>query len=187
MICYDYWVFYLLPQYYEEFRDELPILINDDTYVYAYTDNNDYANMFERAHDMQYFRRKKFKMTSNQVHDLTLSERNKYMKLQSLSTKYSDGIKNVDMIITLEELYAMEEMSRDKVMKLSLKMNLEDPWIFSESLKQALYNMKYFNFWRYQLGVISGGVPFDPHTFMVDIDELSVYIDLFGLLLKGGK
>ena len=36
---YKYWVFYLLPKYYEKLGDCLPLYVHDDTYIYAYTDN----------------------------------------------------------------------------------------------------------------------------------------------------
>lgn len=185
MISYKYWVFYLLPKYYEKFADSLPIIIDTDTYVYAYTDNKDYADMFESIHNMNYFSRKKFNMSAEQVHDLTLTERNKYMKMQSYATRYPKGVTSVDMVVTLEEKYAVEEMLRSSIMRCSLKMDLENPNIFSDSMLPALKKLRYYNFWEYQEGCVEGS-PFDSMTFCVSMDELYMYTKLFGILLKDG-
>lgn len=185
MIYYKYWVFYLLPKYYDKFGDILPVIVDPSTYIYAYTDNKDYADMFEAIHDMRYFKRKRLEMTSAQVHDLTLTERNKYMKLQSYSTRFNGGVKSVDIVVTLEERYAVEEMVRSQMMKWSLKMPIESPRVLKHSLWRALAELKYTKFWSYQNGSIEGS-PFESITFSVEIDELAVYTEIFGLLLKGG-
>lgn len=186
MIGYKYWVFYIVPEYYEKIENDLPIIINTDTFVYAYTDNKDYADLFEMTHDMRHFRKKKFNMTTAEVHELTLTERNKFMKRQSYATKYEHGVKSVDIIVTLEEEYAIEEFSRNQIMTLSLKTVLDDPNMFVDGLYAALHALKYDRYWEYQMGYISG-IPFDPMTFMTPIDDLSVYTRLFGLLLKDGE
>lgn len=183
MTYYKYWVFYLLPKYYEKLGDCLPLYVHDDTYIYAYTDNKDYADQFERCHNMKYFKRKKLNMTTDQVRELTLTERNKYMKLASYATRNEGGVSHVDMIVTMEEFYAVEEIVKTKVMQLSLKSNLVNPDLFSNELRLALNALRYDNFWNYQRGQLSGGVPFDPMTFMVEVDELTIYTKLFGLIL----
>lgn len=188
MIGYKYWIFYILPEYYEQNANDIPVIIDENSYIYAYTDNKDYADQFELCHDMRYFKRKKFILTSDQIHELTLTERNKYLKMQCYSTKNAKGyVKHIDLILTMDELYAVEEASRNYIMKLSLKMNLESPNIFRGGLQHALFDLKYFNFWRYQMGWMSStGAPFDPMTFHIEMDDLMVYTKLFGMLLKGG-
>lgn len=186
MIAYKYWVFYLLPQYYEKFENILPVLVDPDTYIYAYTDNKDFADMFETMHNMKYFRRRKFNMTREQVHELTLTERNKYMKMQSYATSFQNGVTSIDMIVTMEEIEAVEASVRDQIMKCSLKMELEDPMLFSNGLLSALTKLRYTKFWDYREGKVNGS-PFDSITFCMSMDELSVYTSLFGVLLKGGE
>lgn len=176
---YDYWVFYICPS----MIDKSAVYIEPSSHIYAYTDNKLYAEKFEEIHNMKYFTRKKFHMNQDDVHDLTLSERNRYIRMQRFTTKKNGAIIEVPLAVTHDEISICESKMRSLLMMFSLKANLINPRTFTGDVRRALENSHYNKFYEYQKGGIDG-IPFDPNAFGMKMDELAIYIDLFHNILK---
>lgn len=176
---YDYWVFYISPS----MVDKSAVYVDSSSHVYAYTDNKLYAEKFQEIHDMKHFTHKKFHMNQQDVHDLTLSERNKYIRMRQFQTKKNGATIEVPIAVTHDELSACESKMRNLIMKFSLKLQLINPLVFKNDIRKVLEQLHYDQFYKYQEGNIDG-VPFDPDAFGVKMDELAIYIDLFHNILK---
>lgn len=183
LTTYKYWMFYILPIFYKALEDSFPIVVDQETYIYAYTDTESIADLFRATHKMEMFKEKKLKLSREEVNALALEEQNKMLRMQSLDTYRFGSLSRVQLPLTFEERRAIENDIRSKLMKCSLKLNLSTPKIFSDKVIASLRKLKYQDFWDYQQGDIIGA-PFESMTFHLDMDELHIYTEIFSQILR---
>jgi len=190
-IKYTYWIYYIDPR----LIDDLTCIINESNYIYAYTDNKEYSEIFENIHDMSKFIKKKLQLTKTEVNILAQEEMLQYLKRRSLITKDSEGNSmQVDMVLTMQEERYLELQTISSINNLIYKVCV-NPFpirIFDNRVIEDL-NKIYFD--ELMNNSIHGksspliGTNFIEILFKgvkhkIIADEVSIYIHLFHNILK---
>ena len=179
---YTYHIFYINPKY----KDDLEWIefINDildnediDLGIYAYTDNNEIAKMFQSTRNMKRFIHTKQKLSRQEVHDLAEYHPRGYLEKKKLSTILKKGKGEIELVLTKREsAYCFNEMEWKRSTML-YKTFLPPLKIFREDIINDLIKLGYLDILRFQDGKDM------KHNFLED--SLSVFMNRFYLTMKG--
>lgn len=174
---YRYWIFYVRKDKMSEIADALGV--DADTRIYAYTDSKEKADEFEKYRDMDLFIRRKVKMTSAEVRDITLKYRNLYIICTKLTSISSDREKviEVPLAVTMMEQKILELELMGVSAKILFSTKTVPPTIFKHDIFNALNIIKYVAIHMEQMGVCCVQ---DLSQLHVVLDEFYVFLSIFG-------
>lgn len=191
-IKYDYWIFYID----KKVIDKTPVIVNHDTLIYAYTDDENLYNKFMDTHNMGYFTVRKNHLTKDEIHYLSTVERNKYIVECKFLTRGKQGDKiYVTLCVTMEENKISKLVTSSKINEYIFKYSkVKYPRkMFRKKVRRILEVIGIFDTEE----MYSGDIPIsaDSEKFIINtlygvlnlyVDELSVFSDVFSRVLKVG-
>lgn len=185
---YKYWFFYIKPEYLHLVYTE-----TDDSLLYAYTDNKEYAKLFQSQRDMNKFFIKKRKIEKEEVSYLAREFTREYLIKKEVKTKIrgiGSEVIDYDLVLTSTENY-MVESSLNKILMVDIWTKAWiNPYIFNHEyftmLKKIGLVEKFdtISNWKSSSKVVNRiGENIQP-------DYLSAFIHIYQFLIspeKGGK
>ncbi len=188
---YKYYIFYINP----ELLDDITCIINDDTCIYAYTDDKKIADMFSYYHNDNLIRKKQI-LSRKEVNILARDEQNQILSLRTFITSDENG----KMIKTKIPVTKQEEKHIDLTV-LSTLHNLVYKYgtnsfpvaILQPEFTKLCQQLRIFSFINnYKLGkdniqVAGNYIKIKEANTSIRLftDEVSIYADLFKDLLNG--
>ena len=172
MIMFDeikYWLYYLK-------------LDNEDTELYAYTDNKEFAKSFERERDMSLFNKVKKKLSKGELNYLAREYQNCYLK--KVEMKMYDKKNH----IWLYGDFVMSTTEHLTVTSSAIKLSECDiyrycwfnPYIFKDNIIKSLEILEYANIYRH-----NESNDYKSHKINLKPDELGIFLHYFGKTMKG--
>lgn len=160
-----YWLYYL----------------KENNEIYAYTDNKEYAKLFENDRDMTLFNKIKKEISKNEINYLAREYQNCYLKDVSLKIfdkskqKWFDG----NIIMTGEE-YLSVTSAEIQLMEVELYQHCWDnPIKFKDKIIKALEILEYNNVYR---SIVSTD---ENIKINIKVDPLGIFLHYYGKSMKG--
>lgn len=194
---YKYWIYYIKDEYVDDVPMNIPTYYGGDDHsnIYAYTDEKDLAKSFEEMHDMSKFIKKKASMDVRDIRVLTKVYRNGRMKRLDLTTRgLNDEKIEIPTVVTMDEEHMIDMKSISIIENLNhkeIKFNFNS---LSDGLKKALKKIGMVDILMMRSGYSYFTISYNAYSFTdnesgkhtkeIYIDELEVYLDLFGSLLN---
>lgn len=170
-------------------------LINEEnesvSTLYAWTDNKELYERFKKERDMNLFLVKKRHYTQELSFSLALNSQGKYLEIVKGQTKDEKfNIIEIDMVMTMnEKMSIIQEYTR--FIYQGIFQLVETPYeIFKDSLIESLDIIKYSSLnkiFNDKIGKFDRDDDKDDFYGSIKMDQLSVFIHLFGKTLKGIK
>lgn len=189
---YDYWIIYID----KDVSYEIPSIINKDTLIYAYTDNESLIPKFSEVHNMDLFTVRKLKLTKEKIHYLSKMERDKYLVERKILTKDNKGCKKyIKLCVTMEEDKITKACTSSKVMEFVYKVATDryPKKLFKKEAEEILSMIGFFDTADMFAGVLP--ITADSEKLVVNVfdkkinlyvDELAIFCNVFSSILKVG-
>ena len=156
----------------------------DSEEPYAYTDNKQYANLFELDRNMNLFKKIKKEMTKDEINFLAREYQNMYLKEVRLKIydkskeRWFDG----SFIMTADEYFNIT-MTEIRLMESDLFQHCWDnPAKFNSKIIKALEILEYNNVYR-QIS----STKYDERNIKINVkpDLLGIFLHYYGKTMKG--
>ena len=179
---YKYWFFYIKPEY-----QELVYTETDDSLLYAYTDNKEYAKIFRNQRDMNKFFMKKIDISKEEVNYLALNFTREYIIKKDIKTK-SRGVGSQIIDYSLIVTKAEDSLLQSTISKVLLvdiyRFAWLNPYIFTTEYLTSLDKIGF----KDKFDILSTWKrtddPIDKIGKNVHPDYLSAFIHEFNSLLN---
>lgn len=174
---YEYWIFYLKPQYVAEFN-QVATSINNPM-LFAYTDKKKYATGFLKLHNPDAFYIKKKSLYRSDVNDLARHFQNNIIRAYDISTKDSNNhrIELKDVCMTEREYMLAENRCYSEIETI-WRYVWSSSNIYKKKYRKALSELYY----DYNFEILEKGDTFiTPH---MEADIFGSFIMIFYLLLR---
>ena len=187
-LLYKYWFFYIKPDYLHLVSTE-----SEDSLLYAYTDNKEYAESFKAQRDMNKFFMKKEKITKEEVNYLANNFMREYLIQKEVNTKLkSIGSKIIkyNLILTKAEESCIQASVYKILMVDIYTCTWTNPYIFDIEYLSGLKNIGYVDkFNMMSTWKIKNNKNIDKIGENIQPDLLSAFIREYEFLLtsKGDK
>ena len=167
--------------------------------LYAFTEDKNMAKRFMNQRKESMFICKKKELTKNELNELKLKHGSSLLLRERGFKTEIDGIKSVTMIIVTEEEDMKVHLYGDDILAKELSKKIDPVSItFNGKLLKALDECMYFYFMKsifhenyvYQesimdfLAGIDQDEPIEYILYKYHIDELALFIKLFGYMMK---
>lgn len=182
---YKYWFFYIKPKYIDLVTTE-----NDDSLLYAYTDNKEYAELFESQRNMDKFFTKKRKIDKEEVNFLASQYMREYLIKKDIKT-HSKGIgsKIIDysLILTNTEYHILQS-SVTQISSINMwKYTWLNPYIFNNEYFQILKEIEFVEKFNTIARWKKSNNESNNTKSKIQPDYLAIFIKEFGFLLTPEK
>ena len=177
---YKYWFFYIKPEYLSLVYTEA-----DDSLLYAYTDNKEYAEIFKNQRDMEKFFIKKREIEKDEVNYLAKEFTREYLIKKEVKTKVGgigSDIIDYTLILTKTEDYTIQSTAHKVLMADIWISTWINPYIFKEEFVDALNNIGFVDRYNMTNVKISNRI-IDKMGENIQPDYLSTFIRHYGFLL----
>jgi hypothetical protein len=180
-ILYKYWFFYIKPEYLHLVCTE-----EDDSLLYAYTDNKEIAKLFKQQRDIDKFFVVKREIEKDEVNHLAKYFMREYLLKKSLKTKInnigSDIIEYEVALTTTEDI--MIKTTASKLIMIDIwTYSWIDPNLFTVEYQKALEGIGITSRYNILTSWKNSPVPVDK-TNGIEPDLLSIFIKEYGFLLS---
>lgn len=180
---YKYWFFYIKPDYLDMVTTE-----SSDSLLYAYTDNEEYANLFMTQRDMNKFFIKKRKIEKDEVNYLANEFTREYLIKKDIKTKSSGiGSKIIDysLIITRTEDCLIQSNAHKIIMvDLWITCTSFNPYSLSSKYIKLLNEIGFIDRFNIMNNTKHARNNIDKMGDNIHPDYLSTFIRYFGFLLS---
>lgn len=182
---YKYWFFYIKPEYLDLVYTE-----EEDSLLYAYTDNKEYAKMFKEQRDMNKFFVVKREIDKDEVNYLAKDFMREYLIKKEVKTKSRGiGSKTIkyDLILTSTEEHMINHISSKILIVDSMCYAWLNPYIFNNEYLSALAVIGFkekFDMMNNLDSVINRENKMGTN---IQADLLSTFIKEYGFLLASDK
>ena len=159
---YIYWLFY------EKSNGEL----------YAYTDSKKLYKQFKEERDMSKFTSKKFKLTKEEIHNITNDFGELYLKKVKLKTRNNQNkIKEIEMVLSKIEYDSVLNVEYDLLLCGIYTYCWVPASIFKISILLALKELGYHDVYKHMTNNLNY---VDKPEFIKDADELGIFLRHYG-------
>lgn len=179
---YKYWFFYIKPEYLHLVYTE-----EDDSLLYAYTDNKEHAKLFKDQRDINKFFVKKLEISREEVNYLARYFTREYLIKKDIKTKTKGiGSKVIDytLILTKAEDNLLQTTAYKALMVDIYKYTWLNPYIFDDEYLSVLNKIGF----KSRFDLISTWKRSDKEINKmgenIQPDYLSTFIREFGCLLS---
>jgi hypothetical protein len=179
---YKYWFFYIKPEYLSLVYTE-----SEDSLLYAYTDNKEYAEIFKNQRDMNKFFVKKREIEKDEVNYLASEFTREYLIKKDIKTKVRGiGSENIDytLILTKTEDYMIQSTTHKVLMADVWVCTWLNPYIFNKKYINALNNIGFIDRYNLTTDDDSGTSKVNKMGKNIQPDYLSAFIRHYGFLLS---
>lgn len=166
---------------------------NDKTeswyYQYAFTDNKEYSDIFEKLHDKKMFVKKIRKMTKKEYGDFRKNNLGAELKLRAIY-----GYENDSMVITKNELYEVEETCNMFMNEILMEASLDEYSMYKDKYIKALDYLMYCtnnrvngeecDYYSYQASYGITPESYAPVSISIRQNTFSLYARLYALILR---
>jgi len=194
---YKYWIYYIKDEYLDDIPMNIPTYYANDNHsnIYAYTDEKELARSFEEMHDMTKFIKKKVSMDVRDIRVLTEVYRNGRIKRLELTTRGLNNEKiEIPTVVTMDEEHMIDMKAISIIENLNYKELKFDFNSLNYDLQKSLKKIGMLNILMMRSGYSYFTISYNSYSFTdnesgkhtkeIYIDELEVYLDLFGSLLN---
>ena len=175
---YTYYIFYINKKYRNEITTP-PDEPKDG--IYAYSDDEEIADLFMSIRDMNKFTMKKKKLTTSEINQLSNNHMHGYLQEVSIKTQMDGKLSDYNIALTMLEMIMIGQEGTTMSTNIFQYMRIP-PFIFSDKYLKSLTTFKYSNMYIHYLFGDKIKTPVSP--FHQDIDELAIFVKLFGHMLS---
>lgn len=182
------WRFFKKPEINDEKEfDDLPI--SQKYPLYAITGDKKMAKRFQEERDMNKFIIRKSKVTREEFSEFALQNRQAVLSIQNLLTSNDNnerpGHMNVQVLLTQMEYQICAEPNISITDEYWWNtVNIADPLLFNDNIKESLNNLDYINLFMLFNGNIDYYDEKDYEPPNWNIDQLAYFILIYGNLFK---
>lgn len=174
---YTHWIFYLKPEYVDEYQCSATSINNP--MLFAYTSKKKYAAGFIKIHNPDAFYIKKVELEKDDVNDLARYFQNNIIRSYDITTKDSNNrIIDLDGVCMTEREYMLSENRCYSEIETLWRCVWKSSNMFKRKYKEALKILYY----DYNFELLKKGETFvTPH---MDADIFGSFVMIFYLILR---